>query len=33
MVAGIYDIFNYICEQYFSGGDDNTSEYISEALM
>lgn len=22
----------YICEQYFSGEDDNTSEYISEAL-
>ena len=33
MVAGIYDIFNHICEQYFSGGDDNTSDYISEALM
>ncbi len=33
MVAGIYDIFNHICEQYFSGGDDNTSDYISEGLM
>ncbi|MBD5544254.1 MAG: iron-containing alcohol dehydrogenase [Lachnospiraceae bacterium] len=33
MVAGIYDIFNHICEQYFSGQDDNTSDYISEALM
>lgn len=33
MVAGIYDIFNHICEQYFSGEDDNTSDYISEALM
>lgn len=33
MVAGIYDIFNHICEQYFSGDDDNTSDYISEALM
>jgi len=33
MVAGIYDIFNHICEQYFSGTDDNTSDYISEALM
>lgn len=29
MVAGIYDIFNHICEQYFSGEDDNTSDYIS----
>ncbi|SEW03714.1 Alcohol dehydrogenase YqhD, Fe-dependent ADH family [Ruminococcaceae bacterium KH2T8] len=31
--AGIYDIFNHICEQYFSGEDDNTSDYIAEALM
>ena len=28
MVSGIYDIFNHICEQYFSGEDDNTSDYI-----
>lgn len=33
MVAGIYDIFSHICEQYFSGNDDNTSDYISEGLM
>ena len=33
MVSGIYDIFNHICEQYFSGEDDNTSDYIAEALM
>ncbi len=33
MVAGIYDIFNHICEQYFSGDDDNTSDYLAEALM
>ncbi|MGM9552524.1 MAG: iron-containing alcohol dehydrogenase [Clostridia bacterium] len=33
MVAGIYDIFNHITEQYFSGIDDNTSDYISEGLM
>ncbi len=33
MVAGIYDIMNHICEQYFSGQDDNTSDYISEGLM
>ena len=33
MVAGIYDILNHICEQYFSGEDDNTSDYISEGLM
>lgn len=33
MVSGIYDIFSHICEQYFSGTDDNTSDYIAEALM
>ena len=33
MIAGIYDIFNHICEQYFSGDDDNTSDYIAEGLM
>lgn len=33
MVAGIYDIFNHICEQYFSGDDVNVSDYLSEALM
>lgn len=33
MVAGIYDIFNHICEQYFSGTDDSASDYISEGLM
>ncbi len=33
VMAGIYDIFNHICEQYFSGEDDNTSDYLSEGLM
>jgi len=33
MVAGIYDIMNHITEQYFSGEDDNTSDYISEGLL
>jgi alcohol dehydrogenase YqhD (iron-dependent ADH family) len=33
MIAGIYDIFSHICEQYFSGLDDNTSDYISEGLL
>lgn len=33
MIAGIYDVFSHICEQYFSGEDDNTSDYISEGLM
>lgn len=33
MRAGIYDIMNHIMEQYFSGEDDNTSDYLSEGLM
>lgn len=33
MSAGIYDIFNHICEQYFSGNDDSTTDYIAEGLM
>ncbi len=33
MVAGIYDIFNHITEQYFSDSDDNTSDYLMEGLM
>ncbi|SET18495.1 Alcohol dehydrogenase YqhD, Fe-dependent ADH family [Olsenella sp. KH3B4] len=33
MRAGIYDAFNHICEQYFSGTDDNTSDYMAEGLM
>ncbi|MCI8306883.1 MAG: iron-containing alcohol dehydrogenase [Lachnospiraceae bacterium] len=33
MVAGIYDIMNHITEQYFSGTDDNTSDYLAEGLL
>lgn len=33
MAAGIYDIMCHILEQYLSGDDDNTSDYISEGLM
>lgn len=33
MVAGFYDIFNHITEQYFSGTDDSTSDYLMEGLM
>lgn len=33
MKAGIFDIMSHIMEQYFSGDDDNTSDYISEGLM
>ncbi len=33
MVAGIFDIMSHILEQYFSGNDDNTSDYIMEGLL
>lgn len=33
MVAGFFDIMSHILEQYFSGEDDNTSDYIMEGLM
>ena len=33
MVAGIFDIMSHILEQYLSGEDDSTSDYIAEGLM
>lgn len=33
MVAGFFDIMSHILEQYFSGSDDNTSDYIMEGLL
>ena len=33
MISGIYDIMSHILEQYFSGTDDNTSDYIMEGLL
>ena len=33
MVAGFFDIMSHILEQYFSGDDDNTSDYLAEGLM
>lgn len=33
MVAGIFDIMSHILEQYFSGTDDNTSDYLAEGLL
>ena len=33
MISGIYDIMLHILEQYFSGEDDNTSDYIAEGLL
>lgn len=33
MIAGFFDIMSHILEQYFSGEDDNTSDYIMEGLL
>ena len=33
MAAGFYDIMNHITEQYFSGADDSTSDYLAEGLL
>ena len=33
MVAGFFDIMSHILEQYLSGGDDNTTDYLAEGLM
>ncbi len=33
MCSGIFDIFSHLMEQYFSGDDDNVSDYLIEGLM
>lgn len=33
MTAGFFDIMSHILEQYFSGTDDSTSDYIMEGLL
>ena len=33
MNAGIYDIFNHICEQFFSNTDDNVSDDLAIAML
>ncbi|MFT4106279.1 MAG: iron-containing alcohol dehydrogenase [Lacrimispora sp.] len=33
MAAGFFDIMSHILEQYFSGEDDNTSDYLMEGLL
>lgn len=33
MIAGFFDIMSHILEQYFSGDDDNTSDYVMEGLL
>ena len=32
-VAGIFDTMSHLMEQYFSGDDDSTSDYLAEGLM
>ncbi len=33
MVSGIFDIFSHLLEQYFSGEDDNTTDYLIEGVL
>ena len=33
MVSGIFDIMSHLMEQYFSGDDNNTTDYLIEALL
>ncbi|MGH0052620.1 MAG: iron-containing alcohol dehydrogenase [Sphaerochaetaceae bacterium] len=33
MVAGFFDIMSHLLEQYLSGTDDNTSDYLMEGLL
>lgn len=33
MVSGVFDVFSHLMEQYFSGDDDNTTDYIIEGVM
>ena len=33
MASGIFDTFSHLMEQYFSGEDDNTTDYVIEGVM
>ena len=33
MVSGIFDILSHLMEQYFSGDDNNTTDYVIEGVM
>lgn len=33
MASGIFDTFSHLMEQYFSGEDDNTTDYMIEGIM
>lgn len=33
MVSGVFDVLSHLMEQYFTGEDDNTTDYIIEGVM
>ena len=33
MVSGVFDIMSHLMEQYFSGDDNNTTDYVIEGVM
>ena len=33
MASGIFDTMSHLMEQYFSGSDDNTTDYVLEGIM
>ena len=33
MVSGVFDIMSHLLEQYFSGDDDNTTDYVIEGVI
>ena len=33
MASGIFDTMSHLMEQYFSGDDDNTTDYIIEGVL
>jgi len=33
MVSGVFDVMSHLMEQYFSGSDDNTTDYVIEGVM
>ncbi len=33
MASGIFDTFSHLLEQYFSGQDDNTTDYVIEGIL
>lgn len=33
MASGVFDVMSHLMEQYFSGADDNTTDYLIEGVM